>query len=301
MKLLIDYKENLNKLALRGINFFPDNIRTGLIDYLTSKRFRYINEIRLHRDNKITLIVDSKTFITDLIADERDIRDTVEKICDGSIYAHINTIKDGYINAGNGLRAGICGRAIYDNDKLTSITDISSLNLRFPNNIPNAGLFVYNSLLKDEFKKSTLLFSAPGVGKTTILRDVVKKICKYNPSLRFALIDTREEISPFIDSSITGNVYLSYPKGIAIELATKSMTPELIICDEISSIEEAISITNSANCGVSILATTHAGSFEELKAKQIIKELITSKIFSKAIGIYRKEGEKSYHFSSHEL
>ena len=147
------------------------------------------------------------------------------------------------------------------------------------------------------FQKSILLYSPPGTGKTSILRDLVIKWDNQIIPIRFAVIDSREEIITPYSKNINCDAYISYPKGIAIEQATKSMTPQIIICDEISNEQESNAILKAAHSGVKLIATTHASSFEELESKSIIKPLINSGIFDYFIGVERKYGEKIYNFT----
>ena len=214
------------------------------------------------------------------------------RLCQGSVYAHIETIKNGYISIGKGIRAGICGKAMVENGQFLGVNDISSISIRLPRFVNFAGEYTYKLLCESDFSKSVLIYSAPGVGKTTILRDLVYRLSKSKPFVRHAIIDSKEEITPFLSDDLTGNVYLSYPKGLAIELATKCMTPELIICDEISSLEESIAVSQSINCGISLVATTHASSFEELKSKEILTPLFNCKAFDLAVGVTRNNCNK---------
>lgn len=301
MKYKIDYVDTLDDSLLYGLNFLPEQIRTGLLSYIIDKKLSLISEIRMIANSKISIIANTITYITDLTVTKSNLDEVVNCLCSGSIYAHINTIKQGYISVGNGIRAGVCGKAIIDNGEISGIANITSVNLRFPNLIKDAGLYLYRNMEMLNFTGSILLFSSPGVGKTTILRDFCHKISQNQRSLRFAIIDTREEICTCYKDMIRGDIYLSYPKGLAIELATKSMTPNLIICDEISSCDEANAILKASHSGVSLVATTHAKSFNELMSKEITRDLIDKGVFDLAIGVYRDEGEKRYTFSSHQL
>ncbi|MBQ7760709.1 MAG: hypothetical protein IJ400_01525 [Clostridia bacterium] len=301
MKYTIDYVSALDESLLFGLSFLLNHIRTGLLKYFYENKCTTINEIRIKAENTISLITNTGSKITDIFVSKSELEQIITDLCGGSIYAHIDEIKQGYISVGMGIRAGVCGKAIFNGDEITSITNFTSVNLRFPHLIKDAGLYLYRNMQIMNFKGSILLFSAPGVGKTTILRDFCHKLSQNNSSIRFALIDTREEISTCFKENLRGDIYLSYPKGVAIELATKSMTPNLIICDEISSQEEANAILKASHGGVSLVSTTHAGSFEELMSKEIIKNLINAGVFDLAIGVYRNEGEKRYTFSTHSL
>ena len=301
MKYLIDYKAPINTSLELLYNKLPTFVRTSLESVILENNIKLINEIRLKSNSYMRLIADSKNFETNIFITENMLEDILLMLCDNSIYAHINTIKDGYISVGNGIRAGICGKAILENDEITGVHNITSINIRIPNDIVNAGNYIFNLLTKVGFKKSFLLYSSPGVGKTTILRDLITKLEEKDTKFRYAVIDTKEEITAGIKKIISGDVFLSYPKGLAIELATKSMTPQYIICDEISSKEEAEAILRATNAGVNLIATTHAGSIEDLYAKEIIKPLLNNNIFDYGVGIFRDYGEKHYNFTLTEL
>ena len=300
MKCEISYKEGLDKTLLFCLNKLPFHIKDKLLVFFKKYPYKAINEIRLHKNSYIMLIADSKNIKTDIFLNEEDINDTFELLCDMSIYAHIDTIKQGYISVGNGIRAGICGKACVENGEISGISNISSINLRIPGHIENASNFLYSFLERNNFEKSVIIYSPPGVGKTTILRDLIYKLSK-NTNIRYSVIDTRYDITPCIENIENGDIFISYPKGTAIQLATKSMTPQIIICDEISSKDEADEILYSVNSGVKLIATTHANSLSELLSKAIFNNLISSNVFDFALGVKRGYGEKKYEFELNEL
>jgi stage III sporulation protein AA len=153
----------------------------------------------------------------------------------------------------------------------------------------------------DNFLSSILLYSPPGVGKTTILRELICKLSEREPPLRVSVIDSREEIISGIDENVCADFFLSYPKESAITFATRAMTPQIIICDEISSFDEASSVLNSASCGVTFVATTHASDIEELKSKEILSPLFKKGIFDYALEVSRRQGSKKYEFTLYSL
>ena len=271
----------------------PLKVKSAMRDYLESKKICVLNEIRIYASSFVVFVANRTTIETDIFVSKDAIEDIVVCLCGGSVYAHLNTIKDGYISIGKGIRAGICGRAVLDNSNtVTGISEVKSINIRLPQRIAHAGDFVHKLLSEHSFNASLILYSVPGVGKTTILRDLVCLLSKDKPPIRHAIIDAREEISPFLNISTCSDIYLSYPKGLAIELATKSMAPQLIICDEITSMQEAKAILESVNSGVSFVATTHAKNFNELMSKEIIKPLIHGNVFDYAVGIKRNQNNK---------
>ena len=301
MQSTIKYKATLDKSISFLLSKLPFDLSKRINDFCKENDIYILNEIRIHAKTNVLLIKSCNTIRTDIYIDNAEIEEIVASLCDNSIYAHIDTIKQGYISVGNGIRAGICGRAILENGTITAIRDISSINIRLPNRISFAGEYLFNLIKDNHYNISVLIYSLPGVGKTTILRDLIYRLSKSNDLITHAVIDTRDEIASFLDEDIQADVYLSYPKGLGIELATKSMAPRLIICDEISSYEEAVAINNSANCGVKLIATTHSGTIEELKSKEILKGLFINKVFDYALKVSRDTKTNKYLYELDKL
>ena len=297
----IKCKEKKNPHLSYCLNKLPFLVKQKILDFLDKNPYSSVNEIRIHINSVICLIADSKNVKTDIYINESDINEIFNSLCDGSIYAHSETIKQGYISVGNGIRAGICGKASLENNDIYGICEVNSINIRIPYDIYNSSYFLFNLLRENEFNKSILLYSPPGIGKTTILRDLIKKLSRDACSVRFSVIDSRNELTGCMEDTENADFYISYPKGKAIELATRSMTPNLIICDEISSMEEAVEILSSVNSGVKLVATTHAKTYDELISKQILTPLFNNNVFDFVIGVSRAYGSKKYEFSLTEM
>ncbi len=301
MKFEIKTKLHIDKTLEYLLSKLPANLRTSITEFFDENNYSMINEIRIKRNSFIYLIADSKNIRTDIYVGDNCIEDVFYLLCGGSIYAHIDTIKDGYISVGQGIRAGICGTAVLNGASIDTIKDITSINIRIPQRILGASNYIYSTLHNHNFQCSSLIYAPPGVGKTSILRDLVIRLNEETIPIRFAVIDSREEIITPNSKNANCDIYLSYPKGLAIELATKSMTPQLIICDEISNEDDAQAILKASHNGVRLIATTHASSYEELHSKAILKPLIESSVFDCFIGVERKYGEKTYKFTLNEL
>ncbi len=296
MKIQIKYSKELDKRLLFLIQLLPMSVQKYLFEYIEIHPDISIDEIRLHCNSKMVLISELSNIITDLTITEEHINQTLLSLCRGSVYSYFDTIREGYISVGQGIRAGICGKATVQNGSISGISEINSINIRMPRRVSHAADYVYELLKNDNFKSSLILYSPPGVGKTTILRELIRCISEGDEHIRMSVIDTREELMCGMVENIFSDYFISYPKGTAITLATRSMTPEIIICDEISTPEEADAIIQGVNCGVTFIASTHASSFQELKNKKILFPLLEGNIFNYALGVKRDRGSRKYEY-----
>ena len=125
-----------------------------------------------------------------------EIEETIKNLCGNSMYSHLNTIREGYILAGNGVRAGICGQAVVENGNVTVIKDITSIAIRIPRRIKGAAAPVLELIKQSHYTKNVLIYSKPGIGKTTILRELAAELSSGIDAKRVAVVDTRSEIPP---------------------------------------------------------------------------------------------------------
>ena len=264
---------------------------------LNSLALKKADELRLRVDGKCAVICDGKTHLLSSSLDRAEMDLTVKKMCNGSLYAYKETINKGYITLQDGIRVGICGRAVGDSGNIHGIYDINSLCIRIPHDIMGIGEPVIRLMRSSHFSEGVLIYSLPGIGKTTLLRSLIIALSSGKDPKRVAVIDTRGELGARLPSSLSIDLLSGYPKGIGIEIAARTLNPEIIVCDEIGAdITEASAIKAAHNCGVPLLASSHAKTAPELLRRTGISVLHEAKIFGAYVGISRGQG-KDFRYS----
>lgn len=220
-----------------------------------------------------------------------DIQESFRKMCSYSIYSYQNEIINGYITIKGGHRIGICGTAVLNNGTITNIRDISSFNIRIAREVKNISNELIKEFLRDE--GGMLLIGAPSCGKTTLLRDIARELSVRNlcSMKKVVVVDERGELSGTYRGVSQNDLGLSdvlncYNKEDGIVQAIRALSPDVIICDELGNYKDISAIEQSINAGVSIIASIHAGSLDELIRRDKVRELLSTEAF-KTIAILK--------------
>ena len=179
---------------------------------------------------------------------------------------------------------------------MVGIYDVDGLNIRLPSGILPVGKRICR--LIRETGRGVLIYAPPGEGKTTLLRSAVSYLSSEEGGMRVALVDSREELALGLDSPrLSLDVLTGYPRSLGIEIALRTMNPQLIVCDEIGEEEEAESILRAAGGGVPFLASTHGGALFEMLSRGSIQKLHRNGVFGTYAGIRRRAGETEYAYT----
>lgn len=289
-----------------NLNFLPSKISNGIKNLSTDKLY----EIRIRLDYPIILLYDNNKFylgkngITNnkslaIYCESFDIEHIIKTITEHSIYAFNDKLKQGFLPTKDGLRIGVAGECVFENNQIVTIKNITSLNIRIPHNVLDCSNKLFDYLL-DETNflpriYNSLIISPPTCGKTTILKDLIRKIDLLN-YFSILVIDERGELSNVkgqnVDTIKFSNKLFAFKYGI------RSLAPNIIITDELSTFDDWKCVQEAVNSGVKVIATCHAESIKDVVQKEYyIKELFDRFFCLKnkgKIGVLSEVYDKTY-------
>lgn len=251
------------------LKYFPEKIEKLIIEN-TKDSFEFIEEIRLRNGRPIIIKMQDGEQIIKYDVTTEDVLYSLQHICENSIYSYQNQISCGFVTVSGGHRVGVSGSCVIENGKIININYIYSLNFRIAKEIIGCSKKIIKEILNLEENSiyNTLIASCPGAGKTTILRDLIRQISTGIKDLKFkainvGVVDERNEITalykgtPQNDIGVKVDIIENAPKDVAMNMLVRSMTPKVIVADEIGSKNDINAINYAVCSGVKGIFTAH--------------------------------------------
>ena len=277
--------------------------------------YKLLTEIRIRVNKPILIYYDNEEFFISnvgrLVKEEHDvyiitvdeIKESLQYICNYSLYAYEDDIKQGFVTVVGGHRVGLAGKVVVEKSCIKNIRYITCINIRVSHQVIGCGdkvmQYIYDE--KNNNIYHTLIVSPPMSGKTTLLRDVIRIISNgkgLQSSITVGVVDERSEIAacyngiPQNDVGIRTDILDCCPKSEGMMMLLRSMSPKVIAVDEIGTLKDIEAIEYVINCGCKLLATVHGNGIEDIKNKPLLGNLVRERVFERYIVLnnYKKVG-----------
>lgn len=277
----------------RALGLLPEGLRTEAARY----RARPVEEIRLRLGRRPSLLIGLEELELPLPeTDAKTIGRVLERVTEASVHAASAALKEGYVSY-RGIRVGVCGRALQSGGSLSGLRDFSSLNIRVPREFKGICDNVITRTYTGGFE-NTLIVSGPGGGKTTALREFIRRFS--DRGLRIGVVDERNELSAsdgaqaMMDLGGHSDILVGAPKAEGAMLLLRGMNPQLIAMDEISSPGDIDAVLRVFGCGVGLLASAHASGRDELTVRTEYRRLLRKGVFKRLLVIKRSGAGRLY-------
>lgn len=276
-----------------ALGLLPGNLK----DILSNPRYCDIEEIRLRCGKRPSVFSCGREyFFREEIVTPQEISSVLEKASGASLQAHLNEVREGYLNY-KGLRVGLCGSGIYSNNELISIRSFNSVNIRIPHAFSGDVSGLIGDMLQSDFE-NTLIVSPPGYGKTSLLRELIRKLSSCER--RISVVDERNELACVeggiccFDMGEHTDVLTGVKKAEGAMMLLRGMSPDVIAFDEVSRKADLAALYEIAGCGVKILATAHGRNLASLSQRPLYRALLSEKIFKNIISIELNGKSREY-------
>lgn len=275
-----------------------------LFERMQDAEFVGIEEIRIRagqpiivRKNFTDYFVQQNGRLTHFFADGvsvsyPEIQDTLALLSRYSFYAFQEEMKQGFFTIQGGHRVGIAGKAVLEGGQVKTIKNISALNIRIAHAVYGCANEAMPYIRKDGNIGHTLIVSAPGCGKTTLLRDIIRQLSNgtaNHPGVTVGIADERGEIAGCFmgvaqnDVGIRTDVLDCCPKAQGMMMLLRSMSPQVIAVDEIGTAEDFDAIESILYAGVTLVCTVHGNHIADIQNRPYLNRLLASNVFQNII------------------
>ncbi len=208
----------------------------------------------------------------------KDIDEILLKLCDYSVFGKDESIRQGFITSSEGERVGICGNVVKDEEKISTIKQITSMCVRLPNDVEGLALPFFRKI--GEKTSSVLVISPPAQGKTTFLRDL-GRIYSDKKDKNVLFIDERDEFSAsgrfFLGKN--SDILKYADKNYGFKNGVRTLNPDVIVCDELMTESDLSSCVQSAASGVKTISSVHSDCLKNLLKKPMFSEVLKKRVF----------------------
>ena len=261
----------LPKAAARPLNALPEGS---------------LREIRVRAGQSIRLSTRQGETICPCEPTPQQVAQMAEALCEHALYARAEEQRSGFVTLRGGHRMGLCGRVICQGQSIRALRDISSFCIRIAGQWRGAADGLIGQLTDENgFCRSTLIVGLPGMGKTTLLRDSLRRLSE--AGRRVCVVDERSEIAamcdglPQLEVGPCTDVLDGCGKEAGLRWLLRSLSPEVLVTDELSDTLDAQAALEAIRSGVSMLATVHGRDLDSVCGRNTLYPLIRDRAFER--------------------
>jgi stage III sporulation protein AA len=292
------------------MQILPQSIRE-LIQSLPRTILHTLEEIRIRQDRPLEVITSEQSWFVSrscqlschpkepMIPRREDCRKMLNLLSNHSLYALEEELRRGYVTIEGGHRVGLAGKVVMERGHVKHLRDVTGFNIRIARQICGVGEPLLPFLIKGEKMENVLIVSPPQCGKTTLIRDLARLLSNGGKTFRsrkVGIVDERSEIAgcvggvPQLDLGPRTDVLDGCPKAEGMMMMIRSMSPEVLVVDEIGRKEDSEAVHEAVYAGVHLIATVHGSSLEEIRHRPIIADLLAENVFTRIVVLSRKKG-----------
>lgn len=251
------------------LGFLPQEVYAAIANL----NINYLSEIRLRRGQPVRVEYRGEYLYLKAGGAGReragtlvcgDVAAILNRAMGGCVYSFAEQLRQGFITVEGGVRIGVAGEYVADGGNIKTIARPTSLNIRIPHDVRGCADGIYSALFAEELA-STLIFSKPGYGKTTMLRDLAVSISQRR-ACNVLVLDSRNEICGSGTLGETVDVVRSCDKLAALGSAMRAMKPDVIITDELYGSDDMLAVGFARECGLCVIASSHVCDRRKLAA-----------------------------------
>ena len=270
---------------------------------LSRERRGQVEELRLRVGQPMAaLLPQGEQTLGDRPVESRELEQLLEIASRASIHAVLDQLRRGYLTIEGGHRIGLCGTAVMEHGEIRTLRQLSSASIRIARQVKGVCAPVLDRLCPGGRLEDTLILSPPGMGKTTLLRDLIRAVSGGEGCLpqRVSLADERGEVAalwggaPQMEVGPRTDVVEGCPKDQGLMLLLRAMNPQVLAVDEITAPQDVAALEMAAGCGVTLLATAHGQGLADLRRRPLYRGMLEKKLFRRCVLIGREGAGRRY-------
>lgn len=255
---------------------FPEEIQSEM-DMLLPGELR---EIRIRAERPTVFVTATRRVSLPWQPSKAELDTLIEALSEHSLYARSEETSQGFLTLRGGHRMGLCG-VTRKTDERSVLTDVGSVCVRVAGEWPGAADVL---LVLRAVTEGIMVIGAPASGKTTMLRDLARQLSCGKDAMQISIVDERGELAacvggiPQLDVGAC-DVLSGSAKHEAIPWLIRSMSPQMIILDELQGAKDAQAVLDAAYAGVAVCASVHGRSLQEAARRPALAELMARRAF----------------------